>query len=185
MSLRNIAYVRSVAVSAVLICVAASSGCKEVLDPCWKDFGKDAEADAIILSTLLSDKQWPLKTINGSPIPSTGFIAPDASARLYGGSLTFQTNDWWGDKTCGAAFESVGVVIGTYDVHLPGAPSIPGQNAGSFHAMHEAGTVVFAAAKATKTATLAGTIGSRTITAQGIRIRNLGDQLYTLVFQER
>ena len=159
MSQRIFVHVRSAAIAAILISVAGS-GCKEILDPCWKNFGKDAAADATILSTLLSDKQWPLKTINGSPIPSTGFIAPDASARLYGGSLQFQTNDWWGNSNCGAAFESVGVVIGTYDVHLPGAPSIPGQNAGSFHANHEDGTVLFAAAKATKRVKKSATSGA-------------------------
>jgi len=186
MLLRRLLHVRSLTALAAALCVGASSGCWEALDPCWINPDRDPGNTHDILRTLLSASSgWDLTTINGSPIPVTGFRAPDATARLYAGQLTFQTRDWWGNNKCTSAFESVGTVSGRYDVHLPGAPSQPGSSAGSFHAKHEAGTVIFAAAKATKSGELKGEIGYRTLTVANIRIRNLGDGLYDLVFKER
>jgi len=178
------ALVRSPAVVAALLSVGASLGCDEFIDPCKKDIHVAGAADPFT-NNLLSGRTWTLVSVNGVPIPATGFQVPDATARLYGGSLDFRTTDWWGNDECSATFESVGNVIGTYDVHAPGTLGIPGQNAGSFHARHEAGTVTFAAAKATKTATLQGEVGLRWIIADNISIRNLGNGLYRLAFQER
>ena len=174
---------RSLIVLATMIFVGSSSGCAEFIDPCKKDIHVAGAADPFN-NNLLSGRTWTLVSVNGVPIPATGFRVPDATARLYGGSLDFRTTDWWGNDECTATFESVGNVIGTYDVHDPGSLSIPGQNAGSFHARHEAGTVTFAAAKATKTATLQGEVGLRWIIADNISIRNLGNGLYRLAFQE-
>ena len=163
------------------VAVVASSGCNigAAIDPCkaehkWDDFNAQTWDERL-------DGTWTLETINGVSLPFGVPLIVDEKA--YSGSLKFSTDTWWGDTDCKHLASSVGSVIGTYDVHLPGQPSALESATGRFDANHNTKTVTFALGPKSLPATLSVTNGVKRITAS-IKIKKLGGLTFTGVFKK-
>jgi hypothetical protein len=157
----------------------------DALDPCKKE-GEFGISDNTLNLNVLSARRWNLVSVNGAPIPSSGYVVAGFPERLYSGTLEFQTDDWWGNNACSDIFESVGPVIGSYDVHVPAQASALQSAAGRFHALHESKVVTFYAGSESKAGLLSDSRGpGRTLTVPGLKIKKFGDRVFTLVFAER
>ena len=184
---RNMTTARIARRSAVLLSIVAL-GCPDtcivtqIIDPCK---GKDHRAQSELRNNLLSGSRWVLVSMDGAPIPPTGFVVTGFVERVYDGWLQFNTSDWWGDNACTDILESVGEVVGTYDVHAPGNATTYQTIGGRFHAEHEAGVVTFYAGDATKAAALSKEKAptTRSITAD-VKIKKFGNRIFRLVFRE-
>ena len=92
------------------------------------------------------DGVWALATVDGSPIPATGYVIQGKSDRVRAGSIEFRTRDV-PLGSCERPKESTGVAIATYLLaDNTGRPKSPSKvQAGSFTYKHEAGTLTLRA----------------------------------------